>query len=86
MIPYDSGEFIGCAYPVRLGTPKYPTIRFRWAPVFRGYTGLHRYGLSSSSPPLADPTRNFPADRGFYSSASIGLVVLFDARYNYGGN
>jgi hypothetical protein len=64
----------------------YPTIRFRWVLVFRGFTGSHRYDLSSGLPPLADPTRNFPADRGFYSWASIGLVTLLDARYNYGGN
>jgi len=28
----------------------------------------------------------FPADRGFYSWASIGLVTLPDTRYNYSGN
>ena len=50
------------------------------------FTGSHRYDVSSGSPPLADPTRNFPADRGFYSWASIGSVTLPDARYNYGGN
>src|SRR5207253_11339260 len=50
------------------------------------FTGSHRYDVSSGSPPLADPTRNSPADRGFYSWASIGSVTLPDARYNYGGN
>ena len=52
---------------------------------FRGFTGLPCYNLSSGLPPLADPTGS-PADRGFYSWASIGSVTLPDARYNYGGN
>ena len=93
----DPGEFIGCTYPVlgrrhwpspsrkELGTPKYSHHPLPVGVAFRGYTGLHRYDLSSGLPPLADPTRNFPADRGFYSWASIGLVALPDARYNYGG-
>src|SRR5437899_4256404 len=44
------------------------------------FTGSHRYDVSSGSPPLADPTRNSPADRGFYSWASIGSVTLPDGR------
>ncbi len=98
VVLHDPGEFIGCLYPVLgrrhwpspfrngLGTPKYPHHPLPVGDGFRGFTGLHRYDLSGGLPPLADPTRVFPADRGFYSWASIRSVTLPDARYNYGGN
>jgi hypothetical protein len=40
----------------RLGTPKYPTIRFPWGLLFRGCPGSLRYDLSACSPPWTDPT------------------------------
>ena len=98
VVLFDSGEFIGCIHPVPLPTTPAFTLsqRVRHSQVphhplqvgdgFRSFTGSHRYDLSSGSPPLADPTGTSPADRGFYSWASIGLVTLPDARYNYGGN
>jgi hypothetical protein len=97
VVLFDPEEFIGCIHPVPLPTTPAFTLsqRVRHSQVphhplqvgdgFRGFTGSHRYNLSSGSPPLADPTGS-PADRGFYSWASIGLVTLPDARYNYGGN
>src|SRR5437588_6563507 len=94
---YDPGEFIGCKYPVlgrqhwpspslnRLGTPKYPTIRFRWVLVFRGFTGSHRYDLSSGSPPwrirpgISRPTEAFtpwlPSGRSPSPTPGITTVV-----------
>ena len=94
---YDPGEFIVCKYPVlgrqhwpspslnRLGTPKYPTIRFRWVLVFRGFTGSHRYDLSSGSPPwrirpgISRPTEAFtpglPSGRSPSPTPGITTVV-----------
>ena len=98
---YDPGEFIGCKYPVlgrqhwpspslnRLGTPKYPTIRFRWVLVFRGFTGSHRYDLSSGSPPwrirpgISRPTEAFtprlPSD--WLSSSTPGITTAVTRQY-----
>jgi len=98
VVLHDPGDSVGCMYPVLdrrrwpspfrngLGIPKYPHHPLPLGGGFRGFTGLHCYNLSSGLPPLADPTRFFPADRDFYSWASIGLVTLPDTRYNYGGN
>jgi hypothetical protein len=43
-------------------------------------------GLSSRSPPLADLTGGYPANRGFYFRASDRSVTLPIAGYNYGDN
>jgi hypothetical protein len=98
VVLFDSVEFIGCIHPVPLPTTPAFTLsrRVQHSQVphhplqvgdgFRSFTSSYRYDLSSGSPPLADPTGTSPADRGSYSWASIGLVTLPDARYDYGGN
>jgi hypothetical protein len=93
-----SGEFVGCTYPVLdrrrrplpfpkgLGTPRYPHHPLPVGECFRGFTGLHCYDLSSGSPRSVDPNGIYTATQDLYTWASIGLVTLPDARYDYAGN
>jgi hypothetical protein len=84
---YGRGEPVGCICPVpsptaqafaECGTARHSQvaiIRFRWCPFSRFHRFALRCGLSSCSPPLA-LTGCYPANQGFYSRASDGLVTL----------
>jgi hypothetical protein len=71
----------------RLGTPKFPIIRFRWDEPFAA--SLVRYSLRPVEllAPLADPTGYFSRPtEAFTPELSNESVTLLVVGYDYGGN
>jgi hypothetical protein len=64
-----------CLRGQRLGSPKYPTIRFS-----QGFTSAAACQVAR---PLCGSDRGFPSPRDFYFQDSVESVALLGAGYNY---
>src|SRR6266481_7314983 len=71
-----------CLRGQRLGSPKYPAIRFPQGR-FYGASWFTSAAACQVARPLCGSHRVFPSPRDFYFQASVESVTLLGAGYNY---
>jgi hypothetical protein len=71
-----------CLRGQRLGSPKYPAIRFPQGR-FYGASWFTSAAACQVARPLCGSDREFPSPRDFYFQASVESVTLLGAGYNY---